>query len=402
MRGPSKIDTQLVSPITSCVGRPTHSLTLVLFMDLIQHYDQLLPPTLTKKKRESDRKIPQRKRTAMVDMRMRRSNISEVSDLKEGVLPRGARRTGPGSRSSISTTTGPPESVKALTSGQDIKTDVPSILRAGGGSANTSPIPPHRPIVAPNPTKVMFAPPPPPPLAEPGFVPPPPPPGFVPPPPPPPLAARPHGSPSFPSPPTSYSDNNPVPDGYVPPPMPTFKDPSDSPSSTPTSGPPSRSSSPAIGGNNRQNLPPQRGTPGLRGPRTGSLTRGPRTSGVAARRESYSKQRRPETPPSPNPNSNNRTYNPSAHRRSGSGSGLVKKPVASDAEVNLPQNWGYIENADLTFFLLFPRSPSVNYRMESCEYDERILSVCECVSESSVDECVEIVTGLPCPSCDLD
>ncbi|KAF9646360.1 hypothetical protein BDM02DRAFT_3099970 [Thelephora ganbajun] len=320
----------------------------MLFVDLIQHYDSLLPSTLAQKKRESERKIPQRKRTAMIDMRMRRSNLSEVGDLKEAIIQQNTRRTGPGSRSSISTTTGPPESVKVLTSGQDSKANVPSILRAGGGATNTSPVPPPPQIVAPSPTLAFVAPPPPPPLATHAeFVTPPPPPGFVPPPPPPPLTAESEEGVSSPEPQPPHSDNLPAPDDYVPPPMPTFRDPSDGPSPkaspTPASDPPSRSSSPAIGGINRPGAL-QRGTSGLRGPRTGGATRGPRNSGMPpapGRRESYGQQTRPQTPPSPNVNnprgsrsSSRGQYNPSAHRRSGSGSSFARRTMASDAEVN--------------------------------------------------------------------
>ena len=330
------------------VRQLAHSLTPVLFVDLIQNYDRLLPPTLAKKKRESERKIPQRKRTAMIDMRMRRSNIGEVSDLKEAIIQQNTRRTGPGSRSSVSTTTGPPDSVKALTPGQDNKASIPSILRAGGGATNPSPVPPPPPIVAPTPTPPFVAPPPPPPLAaQAEFVSPPPPPGFVPPPPP--LSAGTEEDLSFPQPQPSYSDNIPAPDGYVPPPMPTFKDFKDkseaspSPKTSPTllSNPPSRSGSPAIGGGGRP-APPQRTTSsGLRGPR---ITRGPRTSGMPpapGRRESYGQQFRPQTPPSPNSNGNRGSrpgsrgpYNPAAHRRSGSGSSFNRRTMASDAEVN--------------------------------------------------------------------
>jgi len=283
----------------------------------------------------------------MVDMRMRRSNIGDVSDLKEAIIQQNTRRTGPGSRSSISTTTGPPESVKALTSGQDNRASIPSILKAGGGAVNTSPVPPPPPIVTPNPTPAFVVPPPPPPPpieAQAGFVTPPPPPGFVPPPPPPPLTAEPEEDVSFPEPQASYSDNIPAPEGYVPPPMPSFRDPGDSSPRTPPtfpSNPPSRSSSPAIGGNNR--AVPQRTTSGLRGPRTGAVARGPRTVGVPpapGRRGSYG-QARPQTPPSPSSNNSRGSrpgstgpYNPSAHRRSGSGSSFARRTMASDAEVN--------------------------------------------------------------------
>ena len=350
MREQSKIDTRPVCYTFPRTERLTNSFVPVLFVDLIQHYDRILPPTIVKKKRESERKVPQRKRTAMVDMRMRRSNIGEVTDLKEAIIHQSTRRTGPGSRSSISTTTGPPESVKALSAGQDNKANVPAILRVGGGAANTSQAHPAPAIVAPNPTLAFATPPPPPPLeAQVGFVTPPPPSGFVPPPPPPPLIPGHREDVSFPEQSnSSYSDNIPAPEGYVPPPMPSFRDPSDAISSrtSPTlaSDPPSRSSSPAIGGHRPG--PPPRGTPGLRGPRTGGLSiRGARTSGVPpppGRRESYgqhNQQFRPQTPPSPNNFRGSRptsqgSYNPSAHRRSGSGSGFSRRTMASDAEVN--------------------------------------------------------------------
>ena len=245
----------------------------------------------------------------MVDMRMKRSNITEGSDLKEAIIHQNTRRTGPGSRSSISTTTGPPESVRVLTAGQDNKAYVPPILRAGGGSSNTSPVPPHRPIVSPSPTSAVHTPPPPPSLQPgPGFVTPPPPPGFVPPPPPPPIHA--------------------------------FRDQSDGHSPTPSPDPSTRSSSPAVGGN-QPGMPP-RGTPGVRGPRVSA--RGPRTSLnlPPGKRDSYGQQPRPQTPPSPKPINRGGpmpgprgVYKPSAHRRTGSGSGLAtKKPMSPDSDVS--------------------------------------------------------------------
>jgi hypothetical protein len=48
----------------------------VLFIDLLKNYDALLPPTIARKKRESERKVPIRKRTAPIDMRLSRSRIS--------------------------------------------------------------------------------------------------------------------------------------------------------------------------------------------------------------------------------------------------------------------------------------------------------------------------------------
>lgn len=55
----------------------------LLFMDLVNHYSEILPPTITKKKRESERKIPLRKRTAPIDMRMSRSRISVSGNASE-------------------------------------------------------------------------------------------------------------------------------------------------------------------------------------------------------------------------------------------------------------------------------------------------------------------------------
>ncbi|KAF8661265.1 hypothetical protein AX16_001368 [Volvariella volvacea WC 439] len=55
----------------------------LLVIDLIKHYAVLLPPTIEKKKRESERKVPLRKRTAPVDMRLSRSRISIDANAQE-------------------------------------------------------------------------------------------------------------------------------------------------------------------------------------------------------------------------------------------------------------------------------------------------------------------------------
>ncbi|KAK2463698.1 hypothetical protein APHAL10511_004449 [Amanita phalloides] len=54
----------------------------LLFVDLMTNYDEILPPTIAKKKHESERKAPTRKRTAPVDMRLSRSRISLGADTK--------------------------------------------------------------------------------------------------------------------------------------------------------------------------------------------------------------------------------------------------------------------------------------------------------------------------------
>lgn len=48
----------------------------LLFIDLVNNYDKILPPTISRKKRESIRKMPIRKRTKPVDMRLSRSRLS--------------------------------------------------------------------------------------------------------------------------------------------------------------------------------------------------------------------------------------------------------------------------------------------------------------------------------------
>lgn len=57
---------------------PIHPLTIVtvFFIDLLKFYNDTIPPTILKKKRESERPIPVKKRTAPIDQRMSRSRLS--------------------------------------------------------------------------------------------------------------------------------------------------------------------------------------------------------------------------------------------------------------------------------------------------------------------------------------
>ncbi|KAH7879027.1 uncharacterized protein C8R40DRAFT_1088515 [Lentinula edodes] len=55
----------------------------LLFLDLMKDYEAILPPTIARKKRESERKIPLRKRTAPMDMRIHRSRLSTGIDAKQ-------------------------------------------------------------------------------------------------------------------------------------------------------------------------------------------------------------------------------------------------------------------------------------------------------------------------------
>jgi len=48
----------------------------LFFLDLLKHYDETLPPTIAKKKRDSERPVPTKKRTAPIDVRMSRSRLS--------------------------------------------------------------------------------------------------------------------------------------------------------------------------------------------------------------------------------------------------------------------------------------------------------------------------------------
>lgn len=57
----------------------------LLIIDLLTKYDKILPPTIARKKRESERKVPIRKRTAPIDMRMSRSRLS-VTNVDPKVL----------------------------------------------------------------------------------------------------------------------------------------------------------------------------------------------------------------------------------------------------------------------------------------------------------------------------
>ena len=52
-------------------------------MDLVEHYADVLPPTIAKKKVDTERKVPTRKRTAPIDMRMSRSRLSAGTEAKD-------------------------------------------------------------------------------------------------------------------------------------------------------------------------------------------------------------------------------------------------------------------------------------------------------------------------------
>ena len=155
------------------------------FLDLLKHYDDLIPPTLVKKKRESERKAPVRKRTTLVDMRLSRSRISTDADARQ------------------------------LLAAQQIAQN-PSLAPKSVKSPELPPVP--LPTVVPDTQQPL-----PPPASVSKPITPPPPPAvvasFVPPPPPPPLAASEDSDLHRPK----FKDPTPEFDGL--PPRPSFKEP---------------------------------------------------------------------------------------------------------------------------------------------------------------------------------
>ncbi|KAJ3508730.1 hypothetical protein NLJ89_g5595 [Agrocybe chaxingu] len=165
-----------------------------LFIDLLKHYDALLPPTIARKKRESERKVPIRKRTAPIDMRLSRSRISVGADAAQLLVAQQlAQNPSLGHRSTKST------------SSPEIPPPPPPAAVA----------PPAQAAPAP-----ALVPPPPPPILEKSTTPPPPSAAtVVPPPPPPPIVSPQNGAPPRPQ------FKEPAPEFDDLPPRPSFKEP---------------------------------------------------------------------------------------------------------------------------------------------------------------------------------
>ncbi|KAF8347678.1 hypothetical protein F5887DRAFT_953662 [Amanita rubescens] len=181
----------------------------LLFIDLMSNYEEILPPTIAKKKHESERKVPIRKRTAPVDMRLSRSRISVGADAKQLLAAQQVAQNPSLSRIKSPPLPSPPSLPK-----QETLRPAESI----GGS------------------KPFIAPPPPPPVSNQAKAPSP----RVPPPPPLPTSTvaspneRAPPRPAFKEPPPELDDlparptfKEPPPedDEYTPPPMPKFVDP---------------------------------------------------------------------------------------------------------------------------------------------------------------------------------
>ncbi|TFK32789.1 hypothetical protein BDQ12DRAFT_474872 [Crucibulum laeve] len=205
----------------------------LLFIDLVKNYDVLLPPTIARKKRESERKIPIRKRTAPVDMRLSRSRISVGADAQQLFAAQQVAQN--------------PSLVKSMKSPELPQLPLPPVL-SPSTQKQTLTTPPPPPALEKSAT-------PPPPASVVPIVPPPPPPVIAtPPPPPPPITNRNDNlppRPSFKEPPPEDDDLPPRPsfkepppesdDEPSPPPMPRFASPppeeSDIPSPQPDAAP---------------------------------------------------------------------------------------------------------------------------------------------------------------------
>ncbi|PPQ63306.1 hypothetical protein CVT24_006751 [Panaeolus cyanescens] len=185
----------------------------LLFIDLLKHYDALLPPTIARKKRESERRLPIRKRTAPVDMRLSRSRISMGADAQQLLA---AQRIAQNPSLAKPTTKSPelpalPPPPAAVEKSQPAQPVEPA--------QSTPPPPPPPPVIEREqtpqpPTLPPVVPTPPIPQAV-LPTPPPPPPVLAPPPPPPPFLSS-EGRPSFKEPPPEFDDL---------PPRPMFKEP---------------------------------------------------------------------------------------------------------------------------------------------------------------------------------
>ena len=181
-----------------------------LFLDLLRHYDVLLPPTLARKKRESDRKVPVRKRTALVDMRLSRSRISMGADARQLLAAQQIAQN-------------PSLASKSMKSPELLPVPLPTDAQQS---------PPPAPVSKPN------TPPPPPAVVA----------SFMPPPPPPPLAASEDSDlhrPKFKDPTPEFDSLPPRPAFKEPPPesddlptRPTFADPAPEHFDVPLSPPP--------------------------------------------------------------------------------------------------------------------------------------------------------------------
>ncbi|KAF5316623.1 hypothetical protein D9619_006671 [Psilocybe cf. subviscida] len=224
----------------------------LLFIDLLNHYETLLPPTISRKKRESERRVPLRKRTAPVDMRLSRSRISVGADTQQLLAaqqiaqnPSLANKGHSHSDSYSAPAVTPPAASPAPPSAALAPTTFPVAEAAPPKApAAVTPVttPPLPPVLSPPPATTLVPPPPPPVLQKPKTPPPPPPPPVLPtPPPPPPMPKFKEPAPEIDDLPPRPSFKEPPPELDDLPPRPTFADPpreiSEAPSSSVSSSP---------------------------------------------------------------------------------------------------------------------------------------------------------------------
>ncbi|KAG6909042.1 hypothetical protein DXG01_002316 [Tephrocybe rancida] len=347
----------------------------LLFIDLLKHYDAILPPTISRKKRESERKVPVRKRTAPVDMRLSRSRISVGADTKQ-LLAAQQIAQNPSLMKSPKSPELPP--LPSLGAASPPPPPPPVFAPTPIAAAAIVPPPPPPPVLAPSPPAALVPPPPPPPIQVPA------------PPPPPPAVSSPVDRPSFKEPPPEFDNEPPRPAFKEPPPevdldtppptRPTFVDPPPSP--PPIAAPPAPSTTVV------PPTPQRRGTggsgPGSPSPtkfasrspsppedvtlssgrtnlsRTGSaqtgasaraprVTRGPRTGAVANLASSFNNRNSvsgtsPPAPSAPANRSVNRlsgspVRRPSSVLRSSAGTSasFSRRTMASDAEDDITE-----------------------------------------------------------------
>ncbi|KAI9458178.1 hypothetical protein BJY52DRAFT_1270186 [Lactarius psammicola] len=115
------------------------------FVDLVKHHGDVLPPTIAKKKADTERKVPLRKRTAPIDMRMSRTRLSAGADAKDWLVKERAQGNIPPPVPPVSSISRAPEPAPVPTPAPPPPPAVQPI----------PPPPPLKPTLAPVPPRVV-------------------------------------------------------------------------------------------------------------------------------------------------------------------------------------------------------------------------------------------------------
>ncbi|KAI0272568.1 hypothetical protein BC834DRAFT_857325 [Gloeopeniophorella convolvens] len=287
----------------------------MFFIDLVKYYADVLPPTIAKKKADTERKVPLRKRTAPIDMRMSRSKLSVGTEARDWLVNQRAQ-------GNIPPPVPPLPPVSQISSPAPVAAPVPVPVPAPAPApavpAQPSPPPPSSFKDIPSPPKTKSAPTPEPPqLAAPVPVPA----ASV-------AAPKVPARPSFKSPPPEEDDLPPRPTsfrepGMSPPPRPAFASPP--PESEPEA--PAPAPAPAAAAASVNVVPP---TPHRRG--SGS----PRPIPVRA-----TSPRMRSPPGSPSPLSGNRSPSPAVSPRDdlplNSGRVSLSRNTSNDMRTRTPR-----------------------------------------------------------------